>query len=289
MAASRLSGSRGSATQTDPSRRADRRCAAAVAVTYFFSSAAFRFCRSSATLALSIGRRMPQMVMSARAGPCEAVGWPIVSQELSMAARREITKKFAREYARADKAGKGEILDALVRTAAARVGCRHTCSSTPSTWTPSKRCGSLMRTRLPSANTASSGRAPDRDASSATRQRDEVACLREGGRTRHERGEPVRLCLHRGRASDGRDRSRFAQHEACLTHLEGRRVGRRAVPNCRSKGRATPHLSKHQTHSLGAALWGALSGDPAPGADEVGPDKVVWRGSIARSGRVGHA
>lgn len=30
-----------------------------------------------------------------------------------MAARREITKKFAREYARADKAGKGEILDSL--------------------------------------------------------------------------------------------------------------------------------------------------------------------------------
>jgi len=31
-----------------------------------------------------------------------------------MAARRDLTKKFAREYAKADKAGKGEILDALV-------------------------------------------------------------------------------------------------------------------------------------------------------------------------------
>lgn len=31
-----------------------------------------------------------------------------------MAARREITKKFAREYVKADKAGKGEVLDALV-------------------------------------------------------------------------------------------------------------------------------------------------------------------------------
>ena len=31
-----------------------------------------------------------------------------------MAARREITKKFAREYVRADKHAKGEILDGLV-------------------------------------------------------------------------------------------------------------------------------------------------------------------------------
>ena len=31
-----------------------------------------------------------------------------------MAARRDLTKKFAREYAKADKAAKGEILDALV-------------------------------------------------------------------------------------------------------------------------------------------------------------------------------
>lgn len=34
--------------------------------------------------------------------------------ELSMSARREITKKFAREYVKADKAGKGEVLDSLV-------------------------------------------------------------------------------------------------------------------------------------------------------------------------------
>ena len=33
--------------------------------------------------------------------------------------------------------------------------CRHTCSSTPITVTPSKRCGSAIRTRLPSARTAS--------------------------------------------------------------------------------------------------------------------------------------
>ena len=33
-----------------------------------------------------------------------------------MAARREITKKFAREYGRADKAGKGRLLDAVVET-----------------------------------------------------------------------------------------------------------------------------------------------------------------------------
>ena len=32
--------------------------------------------------------------------------------------------------------------------------CRHTCSSTPRTRTPSKRFGSLIRTRLPSASTA---------------------------------------------------------------------------------------------------------------------------------------
>ena len=31
-----------------------------------------------------------------------------------MASRRDLTKKFAREYAKADKAAKGEILDALV-------------------------------------------------------------------------------------------------------------------------------------------------------------------------------
>ena len=30
-----------------------------------------------------------------------------------MAARREFTKKFAREYAVADKSGKGEVLDVL--------------------------------------------------------------------------------------------------------------------------------------------------------------------------------
>ena len=33
--------------------------------------------------------------------------------------------------------------------------CRHTCSSTPTTATPSNRAGSLIRTRLPSARTAS--------------------------------------------------------------------------------------------------------------------------------------
>ena len=33
-----------------------------------------------------------------------------------MAARRELTKKFAREYAKADKVDKGELLDALVAT-----------------------------------------------------------------------------------------------------------------------------------------------------------------------------
>ncbi|MCW2764256.1 MAG: hypothetical protein JWO11_215 [Nocardioides sp.] len=32
---------------------------------------------------------------------------------------------------------------------------RHACSSTPMTWTPSSRCGSSIRTRLPSARTAS--------------------------------------------------------------------------------------------------------------------------------------
>jgi hypothetical protein len=39
-----------------------------------------------------------------------------VSQELSMTARREITKKYARQYARAGKADKGALLDALVAT-----------------------------------------------------------------------------------------------------------------------------------------------------------------------------
>ncbi|MEO7589059.1 MAG: hypothetical protein ABIS84_13655 [Arachnia sp.] len=37
-----------------------------------------------------------------------------MSRELSMAARREITKKFARLYAQAGKAEKGRLLDALV-------------------------------------------------------------------------------------------------------------------------------------------------------------------------------
>jgi hypothetical protein len=39
-----------------------------------------------------------------------------VSQELSMTARREITKKYARQYAKAGKADKGALLDALVAT-----------------------------------------------------------------------------------------------------------------------------------------------------------------------------
>ena len=33
--------------------------------------------------------------------------------------------------------------------------CSRTCSSTPRTWTPSSRCGSSIRTRLPSARTVS--------------------------------------------------------------------------------------------------------------------------------------
>ncbi len=40
----------------------------------------------------------------------------LMSRELSMATRREITKKFARVYARADKTEKGRLLDALVDT-----------------------------------------------------------------------------------------------------------------------------------------------------------------------------
>ena len=36
-----------------------------------------------------------------------------------------------------------------------RLVWRHTCSSTPKTATPSKRCGSAISTRCPSANTAS--------------------------------------------------------------------------------------------------------------------------------------
>ncbi|MGB4835605.1 MAG: integrase [Nostocoides sp.] len=39
-----------------------------------------------------------------------------MSRELSMSARREITKKYAREYARAGRVGKGRLLDALVET-----------------------------------------------------------------------------------------------------------------------------------------------------------------------------
>ncbi|MBK6955148.1 MAG: integrase [Actinomycetales bacterium] len=39
-----------------------------------------------------------------------------MSQELSMTARREITKKYARQYAKAGKADKGALLDALVAT-----------------------------------------------------------------------------------------------------------------------------------------------------------------------------
>jgi hypothetical protein len=41
-------------------------------------------------------------------------GW--MSKELSMAARREITKKYAREYVKAGKTEKGRLLDALVTT-----------------------------------------------------------------------------------------------------------------------------------------------------------------------------
>ncbi|MEZ5201782.1 MAG: hypothetical protein R2742_10910 [Micropruina glycogenica] len=37
-----------------------------------------------------------------------------MSRELSMASRRDLTKKFAREYAKADRAEKSRILDALV-------------------------------------------------------------------------------------------------------------------------------------------------------------------------------
>ena len=47
-----------------------------------------------------------------------------------MAARREVTKKYAREYAKADKVAKGELLDALVATTGwtrdhARCAIRH--------------------------------------------------------------------------------------------------------------------------------------------------------------------
>ena len=47
--------------------------------------------------------------------------------------------------------------------------CRHTCSSTPSTRTPSKRWGSLISTRLPSASTASLAVFHDTANPSATR------------------------------------------------------------------------------------------------------------------------
>ena len=74
---------------------------------------------------------MPHMGMSAWLVPA----W-VMSEGLSMAARREISKEFAREYAGADKVGKGQALDALVaatgwtrdharraiRTASQRVG-----------------------------------------------------------------------------------------------------------------------------------------------------------------------
>lgn len=77
------------------------------------------------------GLCVPHMRMSAWLVPA----W-VMSEGLSMAARREVTKKFAREYAGADKAGKGQTLDALVaatgwtrdharraiRTASVRVG-----------------------------------------------------------------------------------------------------------------------------------------------------------------------
>ena len=54
----------------------------------------------------------------------------VVDKGLSMAARREVTKKYAREYAKADKVAKGELLDALVATTGwtrdhARCAIRH--------------------------------------------------------------------------------------------------------------------------------------------------------------------
>ncbi len=47
--------------------------------------------------------------------------------------------------------------------------CRHTCSSTPTTFTPSKRCGSSISTRLPSARTASLAVSQATPSPSATR------------------------------------------------------------------------------------------------------------------------
>jgi hypothetical protein len=85
-----------------------------------------------------------------------------MSKELSMAARREITKKYAREYSKANRAEKSAMLDALVsatgwtrdharraiRNAAARKGAASQQQRTPNPGnTPttrssySKKCG----------------------------------------------------------------------------------------------------------------------------------------------------